>query len=134
MHVEWTVLPKDDGVSPNSSGVYVTINREGTIAMNKVAYQRVGEPAAFLIMFDKTNSRIALKPAALATKHAYRAGKYHKQGGRLIRAHRLLTQFGIKIPETLEFKDAEIDMDSQLILDLRSARVSPRSHPRRKKS
>jgi hypothetical protein len=50
--------------------VYVTINRGGTIAMNKVAYGQMGEPEAFLIMFDKTNSRIMMKPTALSTKHA----------------------------------------------------------------
>ena len=127
MHVEWLMLSKDDGVQPHWSGVYVTINREGTIALNKVAYNRMGAPAAFHIFFDKTNSRIALKPTALSMKHAYRAGKYGKHGGRRIRAFRLLTTFGIKIDETLEFKNAEIDPDGQLVLDLRSARVSPRS-------
>jgi hypothetical protein len=131
MQVDWEILPKDDGVAPNSSGVYVTINRKGAIAMNKVAYGRMGEPAAFLIMFDKTNSRIMLKPAALSTKHAYRAGKNRKRGGPLVRAYRLITQFGVKIPETLEFKDAEVDIDGQLILDLRTARVSPRSRKQR---
>ena len=127
MHIEWSVLPKDDGVHPVWSGVYVTINREGTIAMNKVAYQRMGEPAAFLIMFDRVNSRIALKPTALSMKHAYRACKYQKHGGRRVRAYRLLTEYGIKIPETLEFKDAEVDFDRHLILDLRTARISPRT-------
>jgi hypothetical protein len=127
MHIEWAILKKDDGVQPHWSGVYVTINREGTIALNKVAYNRMGAPAAFLIMFDRVNNRIALKPTALAMKHAYRAGKYGKHGGRRIRAFRLLTTFGIKIDETLEFKGAEVDQDGQLILDLRSARVSPRA-------
>jgi hypothetical protein len=126
MHVEWIVLPKDDGVAPHWSGVYVTINREGTIAMNRVAYRRSGEPAAYLIMFDRVNSRILLKPTALAMKDAYRAGKYGKHGGRRVRAFRLLTEFGLKIDETLEFKNAEIDPNGQLILDLRSARVSAR--------
>lgn len=127
MHVEWSVLPKDDGVHPVWSGVYVTINREGSIAMNRITYHRMGSPAAFLIMFDRVNSRIALKPTALSMKHAYRSCKYQKHGGRCIRAYRLLTEYGIKIPETLEFKEPEIDMDGQLILDLRTARVSPRT-------
>jgi len=125
MHVEWTVLKKDD-VVPHWSAVYVTLNRLGTIAMNKVAYRRMDEPAAFLIMFDRVNSRICLRPTAAAIKHAYLAGKYGKHGGRRIRAYRLLTEFGIKIDETLEFKDPEIDMDGQLILYLKTARVSPR--------
>ena len=132
MHIEWSILPKDDGVVPKWSLVYVTINREGTIAMNKVTYGGVSEPAAFQIMFDRVNSRIALKPTALSLKHAYRAGSYGKHGGRLVRAFRLLSQFGLKIDETLEFKDAEIDIDGQLILDLRTARVSPRARTQQK--
>jgi hypothetical protein len=39
-----------------------------------------------------------------------------------------VTEFGIVIRDTVEFTDAEIDPDGQLILDLRSARVSPRAH------
>jgi hypothetical protein len=133
MHIEWSVLPKDD-IAPHWSGVYVTINREATIALNKVAYRRMDEPAAFLIMFDRVNSRIMLKPTALSTKHAYRAGKYGKHGGRRVRAFRMLTEFGLKIDETLEFKNAEIDIDGQMILDLRSARVSRRAHTRGKQT
>jgi hypothetical protein len=126
MQIEWSILPKDD-VAPNWSGIYVTMNRLGTIALNRVTYLRVGEPAAFLVMFDRVNNRIALKPTAATMKHAYLAGKYGRRGGRRIRAFRLLTEYGIKINETIEFKDAEIDMDGQLILDLRTARVSARA-------
>ena len=126
MQVEWSILPKDD-VAPHWSGIYVTMNRLGTIALNRVTYQRMGEPAAFLVMFDRVNNRIALKPTAATMKHAYLAGKYGRRGGRRVRAFRLLTEFGIKINETIEFKDAEIDTDGQLILDLRTARVSSRA-------
>ena len=49
-------------------------------------------------------------------------------GARIVRALRLLTNFGIVLPETIEFNDAEIDPDTQLILDLRTARVSPKAH------
>ena len=130
MHVEWSLLPRGD-VAPHWSHVYVTLNSQGMIAINKVAYQRMGAPAAFQIYFDKVNSRIALKPTALAMKHAYPAAGYGKRGGRRIRAYRLLTEYGIKIDETIEFKDAEIDPDGLLILDLRTARVSPRARAQR---
>jgi hypothetical protein len=94
--------------------------------MNRVAYKRAGEPEAFQIFFDKVNNRIALKPAVATTKHAYPAVKKGKHGGRILCAFRLLTEFGIKIDETIEFKDPEIDLSGQLILDLRTARISPR--------
>ena len=127
MQIEWSIVPRGD-VHPAHTRVYVTMNRIGTIAMNKLTYQRMGEPAAFLVMFDKVNSRIALKPTGETMKHAYPARKYGRRGGRVVRAFRLLTEFGIKLPDTVEFKDAEIDTDGQLILDLRTARVSPRAH------
>jgi hypothetical protein len=133
MHVEWSILPRGD-VAPHWSRIYVTINREGIIALNRKTYQRMGEPAAFLVMFDKTNSRIALKPTAATMKYAYPAARRGRYGGRIIRAFRLLTEYDIKVPDTLEFKDAEIDYDGQLILDLRTARVSPRGRNTRSKS
>jgi len=127
MRTEWSILPRGD-VTPQASTVYVTMNRKGSIALNGTAYKRTGSPAAFLIMFDKVNSRIALKPTAAAMKNAYPAQKYGRRGGRIVRAFRLLTEFGIDVPDTMEFKDAEIDRDGQLILDLRTARISPRAH------
>ena len=114
-------------MASGSAGIHVTLNREGWIVMNRATFRRMGEPAAFLVMFDKTNSRIALKPTGATMKNAYPAGPRGGYGGRIVRAHRLLTEFGIKVPETLEFKDAEIDLDGQLILDLRTAKVSARA-------
>src|SRR5687768_2391663 len=127
MRVEWSILPKDD-VAPHWSGIYVTINRLGTIALNRVTYQRMDQPAAFLVMFDRVNNRIALKPTAAVMKNAYPARKNGRRGGRVVRAFRLLSEFGVVIKETVEFKDAEIDQDGQLILDLRTARVSTKAH------
>ena len=130
MQIEWSIIPRGD-VHPSDTRVYVTMNRRGEIVLNGTAYRRMGEPAAFLVMFDKTNSRIALKPTGATMKNAYPAGPRGRYGGRVVRAHRLLTEFGIKVPETLEFKDAEIDLDGQLILDLRTAKVSARGRAAR---
>jgi hypothetical protein len=127
MSIEWSILPRGD-VAAQWSGVYVTMNMQGSIIMNRATYQRMGEPAAFLVLLDKLNSRIALKPSSASVKHSYPAGKRGRYGGRIVRAYRLLTEFGIKLPGTVEFKDAEIDVDGQLILDLRTARISPRAH------
>jgi hypothetical protein len=125
--MDWVELPRGD-IAPQSSSVYVTMNRKGEIALNYVAYKRVGEPTAFLILYNRPNSLIALKPSTLQTRNAYPARKQGRRGGRVVRAFRLLTEFGIKLPDTVEFKDTEIDQDGQLILDLRTARVSPRAH------
>ena len=127
MKAEWTMLPRGD-VASQHSAVYVTMNRKGEIALNGVALKRLGGAEAFHVLFDRVNSRIGLRPTNPAMKNAYPARKYGRRGARMVRAYRLLTEFGIELPDTMEFKDAEIDADGQLILDLRTARISPKAH------
>jgi hypothetical protein len=127
MQIEWSVVPRGD-VHPSDSRVYVTMNRKGEIVLNGTAYRRMGEPAAFLLMYNQPNSLIALKPTAASIKNAYPARKHGRRNGRVVRALRLLIDNNIKLPDTIEFKDAEIDPDGVLMLDLRTARVSPRAH------
>lgn len=124
---DWTELPRND-VAPHNSGVYATMNRKGEIALNAVTYKRLGEPEAFSIFYNRPNSLIALKPTYQSMKNAYPARKHGRKGGRVVRAYRLLTEFGIKLPDTIQFTEPEIDREGLLLLDLRTARVSPRAH------
>ena len=127
------MVPKDD-IGAQWAGLYLTINKLGTLVMNRVTYERLGEPAAFHVMFDKVNSRIGLMPTALSMKHAYRPCTQGRRGAKVVRANRLLKEYGIKIPDTLEFQDVEIDPDGMLIADLRTARVSPKAHSQRRRN
>ena len=127
MQIEWAVIPRGDYYC-NQSKLYVTLNRRGEFKMNEMTWNRTGSPAAYMVMFNRTNNLIALKPTAAAMKNAYPARKIGRRNARVIRVARLLTDHNIKLPDTIEFRDAEIDRDRQLILDLRTARVSPRAH------
>lgn len=104
------------------------MNRKGEIVMNGTTWHRSGAPAAYLVMYNQPNSLIGLKPTGVGIKNAYPARKQGRRDGRVVRAYRLLNQLGLKLPDTIEFRDAEIDQDGQIILDLRTARVSPRAH------
>lgn len=126
MRPDWRECPRE-ARSGQWSAIYVTMNPKGYIVLGKAAYKKLGEPQAFLLLFDAVNNRIGLKPTGLGIKNAFPASKSGRHGGRLIRAYRLLTEFGIDVKETLQFPDAEIDHDGVLILDLRSARVSARA-------
>lgn len=118
------------------AGFYVTLNRKGNIVMNRVTFERTGGFSAFLLLYDSANNTIGLKPSTPLTRNAYPAAKYGRHGGRRINAYRLLTECGLVIKETLEFPDAEIDLDGILILNLRTARVSNRAlnHPSRRRT
>lgn len=127
MEGEWTILPRGD-VAAHWSGLYVTLNKIGTLAMSRVTHERLGSPDAFMIMWNRFMQRLALKPVAAGTEHAYPAKKYGRRGAKVIRAYRLVAQFGIRPPDTIEFIEPKIDTDGQLILDLRNIRVSPKAH------
>ena len=130
MRADWQEIPRGD-IMPQYSGIYVTMNPKGDIVMSRVTYQMLDEPPAFVILYDKVNNRIGLKPAALATKNAYPA-RVQKAGAKMIRGHRLTRMHRIELPHTVRFYDADINEDGILILDLRTAKVSPRArnHPR----
>jgi hypothetical protein len=134
MKPDWKECPKDD-MPPQWSGIYVSMNRKSEIVMSRATYRAIGEPPAFLLLFDTVNSRIGLKPAVLSTRNAYpvRAGSIH--GAKKVRACRLAREFKISLPETVRFYDADTDEDGILILDLRTARApkSVRNHWVRKK-
>lgn len=133
MKREWKEIPRD-GQRAQWAGFYVTLNSAGTIVMNRAAYERLDEPAAFLLFYDAPNNSIGLKPTGAAMKNAYPVMKSGRHGGKKISAYRLLVECGMQIKDTLEFTDAEIDTDGILILNLRTAKVSNRAlnHPRRR--
>lgn len=133
MDVHWVVLPRGD-VAAHWSGLYVTLNRAGSIVMSRVTHERLGSPEAFVLMFDQFNRRLGLKPAELGAPNAYPARKYGRRGAKIVRAYRLVTEFALRPPDTLEFVSPEIDRDGNLILHLEKVRVSPKAHSQCRKS
>ena len=125
MQAEWIEIKRGD-VMPQYSGMHVSLNPKGDIVMNSITYTKLGEPAAFLVLYDRVNNRIGLKPAASATRNAYPAIKSNRTG-RMVRGHRLLREQRIILPHTMQFDNADIDDDGILVLDLRTAKPSRRA-------
>jgi hypothetical protein len=125
---------KRDGTRAQWAGVYVTMNSKGTIVMNRAAFERMDSPTAFHLLIDEANNTIGLKPTSEKMRNAYRASRSGRHGGRKVSAYRLMTECGLKIDQTLEFPDAEIDEDGILVLNLRTAKISNRAlnHPTRR--
>ena len=132
MKPDWRLCKRDEGVG--AAGVmYVTMNRRGYIVMNRLTHQRMDEPKAVNLLFDKTNSRIGVQPTAVTERHAFRVGKYGRHGGKLVRAYKLMQDFAIDLPETVQFRDVRIDEDGILVLDLRTAELSTRAEGQRRR-
>lgn len=117
---------KRGDVMPQYAGVYVTMNAKGEIVMNRVTHEKMGAPKAFLLLFDKVNSRIGLKSSTPLTRNAYPALVSNRSGAKMVRAYRLVAEHRIILPHTMQFHDAYFDEDGILILDLRTAKVSRR--------
>lgn len=133
MRPDWREVPRGD-IQPQNAGMYVTLNPKGMIAMSRVTWERMGAPKAFVVLFDTVNNRIGLKPAALAVRNAYPVRVHTSYGGKKIRVYRMMREFRIDLPETVRFFDADTDEDGVLILDLRTAKISPRAANHRSKN
>lgn len=131
MRPNWKELPVGDVVGQWAAD-YVTLNRKGQIVMSRKTYRRTGEPEAFNILFDDVNNRIGLKPTRLSMKNAYRVAPCGRHGGKMIRAYRLLTEYDIRLPATVQFQDIEFEEGDVMILDLRTAKISTRGSANRK--
>ena len=123
----WEVLPRGD-VAPHWSGLYVTMNRAGSIVMSRVTHERLDQPEAVRILFDPVHGRLALEPVKPDVQNAYPIRKYGRRGGKIVRAYRILTEFPITPPDTVEFLNVKIDAEGKLILNLRDIRISPKAH------
>jgi len=132
---DWKEIPRDERRA-QWAGLYVTMNSKGTIVLNRATHERLGGPAAFLLLYDSANNTIGLKPTSPQIRNAYPATKSGRHGGHKIAAYRLVAECGLHIKETLEFPDAEIDLDGILVLNLRTAKVSNRAlnHPTRRQA
>lgn len=71
---------------------------------------------------------LGLKPAKPGERFAYPARRYGKRGAKIIRAYRLVAEFAIGPPDTIEFLRPKIDIDGVFLLDLRNIRISPKAH------
>lgn len=133
MKRHWKEIPRD-GKRAQWAGIYVTMNSKGMIVMNRAGYERMGEPSAFQLLYDAANNTVGLKPTRERMRNAYPVQKSGRHGGRKVSAYRLMTECGLVIEDTLEFPDAEIDLDGILVLNLRTAKVSNRAlnHPSRR--
>lgn len=104
--------------------MYVSLNSKGEIRMSRGVFERLREPRAVEILCEPVNGTIGLKPTNPARPDAFKVVRDSKRSGlRQVNAYQAMLQFGLRVDETIQFRDVHIDQDNTLILDLRSARV-----------
>lgn len=131
--MEWTIVPRGD-VAAHWSGLYVTMNKIGSITLSRVTHERLGSPNAVTVRFNRFTEQLSLTPATIGEPNAYPLKKYGQRGAKIVRVYRLVSQFGIRPPDTIEFQEPKIDIEGRLILSLRSIRISPKAHSQCRKT
>ena len=119
-----------DGNRGRWASLYVTMNPHGHIFMTAHTLSKLGDPEAFVMLWDPPNHSIGLEPSTRDVKDAYPALKRSGHGGRVLRAFSYMQEFGLTLPETIRFTDPEID-DGVLVLDMR--KVTPAAKPKTKR-
>ncbi|MGH9821006.1 MAG: hypothetical protein ACRD43_12640 [Pyrinomonadaceae bacterium] len=88
--------------------LYVSLNRRGEIAMNDAAWGEVRRPYNVALLYDAKHQRIGIKFPVRTDSRFFPVRNYGRNGRtRVVRAARLLKQFGIEVEETIVFRDPE---------------------------
>jgi hypothetical protein len=96
----------------------VTIQKRGTMTLNKAAYVALGAPEAVELLYDKKNNVMGIRPINPEVDHAYpMRPQANKEDGPFIVSGAAFTKYyGIKTDEARRY-NAEIE-DGVLIIDL----------------
>lgn len=102
--------------------IYVSLNKRGEIVLNDTAWRNIGRPYNVTLLYNAANGQIAVKSPVPADRFFFPVRRYGRGGrNRIIRAKRMMDQFGIKIGGTLVFEGVRWVMlrdEPMLVIDL----------------
>ncbi len=104
--------------------IHVTLCPRNVILLNGNIYEQMGKPEAVVLMFDKLNSMIGLRPTRLDRPGAFPVKQKGRGRHRLIRATPFCKHYGIKVDRINAFVEPELDADGILKLDLKKKSAS----------
>lgn len=126
MHDGWKIAEKPDRwarMAPRK--LHVSLNRRGEIVLSQRAFEAIRQPASVTLLYDEKERRIAVKYPVQEDKFFFKVRRCGRGGKtRIVRAARMLRQFGLELDATYIFKDVRIENvrgHPALLLDLNTA-------------
>jgi hypothetical protein len=114
----WEVCSREP-VENRWTAMYVSLNKLGDLVLNRVAYERLGEPDRVQLLFDRERDTIGVRRVSYDDEpNAFPVRPRGGRGGYRIRANRLLREFGISIKTTRVFTGCQIDKTGVLCLNI----------------
>ena len=117
---QWEEFPVGPGSGNGGGELRVTLNRKGEIMIGAKAFEKMGEPEAAVLLFDRRNETIGVAAAEDDAVNAYPLVAKKNARHRLVRANLFCRHHQIFVPRTAAFGKVEIDPDGVLVLDLRT--------------
>lgn len=102
----------------------VTLDRKGTIMIGARAVERLGRPDFAVLLFDRLNSLIGVKPSNRHARNAYPLVHKMKGRHRVVRANKFCRHYGIQFERTRAFVSARVDENGVLVLDLKETKAA----------
>jgi hypothetical protein len=101
--------------------LHISLSNKGNILLNNRAFETLGSPEAAVLLYDRRNSTIGVRPAPAGTAHAFPLCRKSNVKHRLIRAMPFCRHHQLIVKRTVAFPEAEIDDDGTMLLDLHTA-------------
>ena len=112
---EWTVF--DARNTPAATTPVVTIQKAKNFAMNKAAYELLGEPEAVEYLFNEKLQKVGFRKVDPTAPHAYRVRKQANSRSFQMSGHSFITTYDIRtIDGSLRF-EPRMEGDT-LVIDL----------------
>ncbi len=102
----------------------VTLDRKGTLMIGARAVERLGRPDHVVLLFDRFNSLIGVKPSNRHAPNAYPLIQKINGRHRVVRANRFCRHYGIQFERLRAFVTAKVDENGVLVLDLKETKAA----------
>lgn len=100
-----------------SEMVRVSLNGHGHFHLNQKAVDALGSCEAVVLLFEKSERLIALKPSAPDVEHSYRLTRQGNSQNYFIRAKSFCNYYGIRVGDSIVFNDVIVD-EGMIVLAL----------------
>lgn len=98
----------------------VTLQRDGALLLNELAFEQIGRPEAVELMFEAGRRRIGLKAIDASEDHAFPVTKLKRMSQWVVRASPFFVHHKIKSDRTMLFGKVEMTADGVMALDMAS--------------
>ena len=103
--------------APVTTQPMVTIQKRGTISLNRPALEALGEPAAVELLYDRDERLMGLRPVDPVASHAYRPRKQGRTSNIIVSGQAFTQYFNVETSAARRYPAAMLD--GVLVVDLK---------------